>query len=93
MFAIAREADAESRLARMLTYYTLTVGFAALVISVWAREIVWLMSTPDFFDADPVEVATSSREEAHHLLLHRHRLAPAEVGDAGADVVGKIVEE
>jgi len=54
MFAIAREPNAERQLARTLTYYLYLVGFIALAISVFAREIVVLMATPEFYAASRV---------------------------------------
>jgi O-antigen/teichoic acid export membrane protein len=49
MFAIAKRDDAESQLARMLTYYVLVLGFLGLAVSVLAREALIVMTTPSFY--------------------------------------------
>ncbi len=51
MFTIAKKKDAERQLAGMVTYYFLFMGFLTLGISVFAREIVIIMTTPEFYSA------------------------------------------
>lgn len=51
MFAIAKEPDAEQKFSKMLTYYLVVFGFIGLVLSVWAREVLTIMTTPEFYAA------------------------------------------
>jgi O-antigen/teichoic acid export membrane protein len=51
LFEIAKQSDAEQRFARILTYYTLIVGFIGLGLSVLAREAVIILTTPEFYSA------------------------------------------
>jgi len=54
MFAIAKRDDAERQLGRLLTHFLVVFGFAWLVLSVYAREIVVVMTTPRYYEAAAV---------------------------------------
>jgi len=54
MFEIAKGPDAEEKFSRMLTYYLLTMGFLALVISTLAPEALIVLATPAFYGAASV---------------------------------------
>lgn len=62
MFAIAKQPNAERQIARILTYYILFMGFVGLGLSVLAREVLKIMTTPSFYGAYVVVplVSTSS---------------------------------
>lgn len=62
MFAIAKQPNAERQIARILTYYILFMGFIGLGLSVLAREVLKIMTTPSFYGAYIVVplVSTSS---------------------------------
>lgn len=51
MFAIAKRPNAERELARLLTYYLAGIGFLGLGLSVLAREVLVIMTTPQFYTA------------------------------------------
>ena len=51
MFEIAKLSDAKRRFSLTLTYYCLALGFASLAVSVLAREILVIMTTPAFYGA------------------------------------------
>jgi len=51
MFTIAKREDAERQLSGMITYYFLFMSFLTLGLSVFAREIVIIMTTPEFYGA------------------------------------------
>jgi O-antigen/teichoic acid export membrane protein len=51
LFEIAKQSNPEQHFAIILTYYTLVVGFIGLAISVLAREVVIIMTTPEFYSA------------------------------------------
>lgn len=51
MFPLARLGGGERLLARTVTYYVMAMGFAALAVSVLAREVLVILATPRFYDA------------------------------------------
>jgi O-antigen/teichoic acid export membrane protein len=51
MFEIMKEPDAERQFAKILTYYLAGLGFISLALSVLAREMLILMTTPKFYSA------------------------------------------
>ena len=51
MFWIAKQADAEHFLSKLVTNYISIVGFIGLVLSVLARDILRIMTTPSYFEA------------------------------------------
>lgn len=51
MFAIAKQPNAEKHLSRILTYYLLFMGFVGLGLSVLAREVLRILTTPSFYGA------------------------------------------
>jgi O-antigen/teichoic acid export membrane protein len=51
MFRIAKEPGAERQFARILTYYWFVMGFIVLAISVLARELLIVLTTPAFYPA------------------------------------------
>lgn len=54
MFEIAKEPGAETKFARMLTYYLVVMGFLALALSSLAREALVILATPSFYSAATV---------------------------------------
>jgi O-antigen/teichoic acid export membrane protein len=50
-FAIARQPDAKHQFARILTYYLLAFGFLGMTLSLLAREILVVLTTPKFYPA------------------------------------------
>jgi O-antigen/teichoic acid export membrane protein len=51
LFEIAKLPDAKQRLSMTLTYYCLALGFISLAVSVLAREILAIMTTPEYYGA------------------------------------------
>lgn len=51
MFTIAKQPDAERQFSRILTYYVLVLGFFFLALSLLARELLVVMTTPAFYGA------------------------------------------
>jgi O-antigen/teichoic acid export membrane protein len=51
MYTIAKSADAEQQFSKILTYYLLILGFIGLGLSVLAREVLIVMTTPSFYGA------------------------------------------
>lgn len=51
MYKIAKRLDAERQLAKILTYYLFVLGFIGLGLSVFAKEVLILMTTPQFYAA------------------------------------------
>lgn len=51
LFEIAKLPDAKQRFSMTLTYYCLALGFISLTVSVLAREILVIMTTPEFYGA------------------------------------------
>ncbi len=51
MFAIAKRPDAEGVFSKILTYYLAAIGFLGLGLSVLAREILMVMTTPAYYGA------------------------------------------
>lgn len=51
MFTIAKQSNAEHQFAKILTYYLVILGFIGLGLSVLAREVLVLMTTPRFYEA------------------------------------------
>ncbi len=51
LFEIAKLPDAKQRFSMTLTYYCLALGFISLAVSVLAREILVIMTTPEFYSA------------------------------------------
>lgn len=51
MYKIAKRPDAEKQLAKILTYYLFVLGFIGLGFSVLSREVLLLMTTPQFYAA------------------------------------------
>jgi O-antigen/teichoic acid export membrane protein len=54
MFEIMKEPDAERKFSRILTIYVVGVGFVSLGFSVLSREMLVIMTTPDFYSASTV---------------------------------------
>lgn len=54
MFEIMKEDDAERKFSRILTIYVVGLGFVSLGFSVLAREILVVMTTPDFYAASTI---------------------------------------
>ena len=54
MFEIMKEEDAERKFARILTIYTVGLGFISLGFSVLARELLVVMTTPEFYSASTI---------------------------------------
>jgi len=54
MFSVAKKQDAERQLSKMLTYYLFILGFVGLGLSVLAREVLVIMTTPKFYGAHVV---------------------------------------
>jgi O-antigen/teichoic acid export membrane protein len=54
MFAIVKQPGAEQKLARIFTYYIAVVGFFGLALSVFAREAVMVLATPEYYAAAAV---------------------------------------
>jgi O-antigen/teichoic acid export membrane protein len=53
-FAIAKQSkqsDAEHQFARILTYYLIVLGFGGVILSVFAREVLLVLTTPKFYGA------------------------------------------
>ncbi len=50
-FEIAKQPNAESNLSKILTYYLFSMGFIGLAISLFSREILFIMTTPEFYKA------------------------------------------
>jgi O-antigen/teichoic acid export membrane protein len=53
-FEIMKEADAERKFSRIFTIYIAGLGFISLGFSVLAREMLVVMTTPDFYSASSV---------------------------------------
>jgi O-antigen/teichoic acid export membrane protein len=53
-FAIAKQPNAKHQFARMLTYYLLAFGFLAMALSLLAKELLMIMTTPKFYPAAAV---------------------------------------
>jgi O-antigen/teichoic acid export membrane protein len=53
-FAIAKQPNAKHQFARILTYYLLAFGFLAMVLSLLAKELLMIMTTPKFYPAATV---------------------------------------
>ena len=53
-FAIAKQPNAKHQFARILTYYLLAFGFLAMVLSLLAKELLMIMTTPKFYAAAAV---------------------------------------
>jgi O-antigen/teichoic acid export membrane protein len=53
-FAIAKQPNAKHQFARILTYYLLAFGFLAMVLSLLAKELLMIMTTPKFYPAAAV---------------------------------------
>jgi O-antigen/teichoic acid export membrane protein len=53
-FAIAKQPNARHQFARILTYYLLAFGFLAMVLSLLAKELLMIMTTPKFYPAAAV---------------------------------------
>jgi len=51
MFKIAKEEDAQRIFAQNFTYFVLILGFTSLVLSIFSREIVGLLTTEEYFDS------------------------------------------
>lgn len=51
MFSIAKEQDAKQQFSKILTYYIVVFGFIGLGMSVCAREVIAIMTTPKFYNA------------------------------------------
>lgn len=51
LFRIAKEPNASHRFGRILTYYSFMMGFIALTLSVFGREVLRLMASPNFWPA------------------------------------------
>jgi len=51
LFEIAKLPDAKQRFSITLTYYCLVLGFISLAVSVLAREILVIMTTPEYYGA------------------------------------------
>ena len=51
LFVIAKQPDAERQFAQILTYYLFAIGFIGLGLSVLAREVLVIMTTPRFYGA------------------------------------------
>lgn len=51
LFSVAKRDDAKVFFARLLTYLLLVLGFAGLVLAVFAREAVLLLATPEYLPA------------------------------------------
>lgn len=54
MFEIMKEPDAERKFSRILTIYIAGLGFISLGFSVLARELLVVMTTPEFYSASTV---------------------------------------
>jgi O-antigen/teichoic acid export membrane protein len=53
-FEIMKEPDAERRFSKILTYYLFGLGFISLGFSVLARELLVVMTTPEYYSASVV---------------------------------------
>ena len=53
-FAIAKQPNAKHQFARILTYYLLAFGFLAMALSLLAKELLMIMTTPKFYPAAAV---------------------------------------
>ncbi len=53
-FAIAKQPNAKHQFARILTYYLLAFGFIAMILSLLAKELLVIMTTPKFYPAAAV---------------------------------------
>jgi len=53
-FSIAKQPNAKHQFARILTYYLLAYGFLAMVLSLLAKELLMIMTTPKFYPAATV---------------------------------------
>jgi len=53
-FAIAKQPNAGHQFARILTYYLLAFGFLSMVLSLLAKELLMIMTTPKFYPAAAV---------------------------------------
>jgi len=51
MFSIAKQADAERLLSKLVTNYVSIVGFIGLALSVLSRDIIRIMTTPSYYEA------------------------------------------
>lgn len=51
MFSISKKENAKSVYARVLTYFVLVSGFISLIISLFAQDMLKVMTTPDFVSA------------------------------------------
>ncbi|MEE9163053.1 MAG: oligosaccharide flippase family protein [Candidatus Neomarinimicrobiota bacterium] len=54
MFSIAKQKEAPQQFARILTYYVVVLGFLGLGLSLLARELLVIMTTPEFYGAAAV---------------------------------------
>lgn len=54
MYEIARKSDASEIYGRVLTYFTFTLLFAGLLVSVFIHEVIRIMATPPFYGAATV---------------------------------------
>jgi O-antigen/teichoic acid export membrane protein len=71
LFSSAKEKRAAETYSRVFTYFVLVALFAALVISILAREILMVMSTPAFHDAYkvvPLVAASYVLWGCHYIL-------------------------
>jgi O-antigen/teichoic acid export membrane protein len=50
-FALAKQPDAERQFAKILSYFMIAFGFMGVALSVFAREVLVLMTTPKFYSA------------------------------------------
>jgi O-antigen/teichoic acid export membrane protein len=51
LFSIEKEKNAQDIYSRVLTYFLFTVGLLTLGLSIFAKEIVMFLSTPDYYGA------------------------------------------
>lgn len=54
MFEIMKEPDAERKFSRIFTIYIVGLGFISLGFSVLARELLVVMTTPEFYSASTI---------------------------------------
>jgi O-antigen/teichoic acid export membrane protein len=54
MFEIMKEPGAERKFSRILTIYVLGLGYVSLGFSILSREMLFVMTTPDYYSASSV---------------------------------------
>ena len=96
-YRTAREPDASSVLARTATYFFIAISSVTLLICVFGREIIQILGTPEFQDAQRVVplIALGALFVAAYyfpikglMLLKRTVIIPVLTGTAGAVTIG-----